>query len=167
MSLLQMSVSAGVMIAVITVIRALAISRLPKKTFLALWWIVLARLLVPFSWPSPFSIYSLVNSQAAMQIGGVPAVTVFPITSAANTLTTVTQANALSMWELIWEQARYYAPCIFLLLTSDATAGLEYPSQWKTLMPPAGFQNANASGLLQSGKQVAFRPLSPMGSSGP
>lgn len=102
MSLLQMSVSAGVMIAVITIIRALAISRLPKKTFSVLWWIVLARLLVPFSWPSPFSIYSLINSQETRQIGGVPAVTVLPITPAVNTLTTVTQANVLSMWELIW-----------------------------------------------------------------
>ena len=37
MKLLQMSLAGGVMILVITVIRALAIERLPKKTFLALW----------------------------------------------------------------------------------------------------------------------------------
>ena len=36
MKLLQMSLAGGVMILVITVIRALAIERLPKKTFLAL-----------------------------------------------------------------------------------------------------------------------------------
>jgi hypothetical protein len=34
---------------VITVIRALTINRLPKKTFLALWGITLVRLLIPFS----------------------------------------------------------------------------------------------------------------------
>lgn len=37
MKLLQMSLAGGVMILVITVIRALTIERLPKKTFLALW----------------------------------------------------------------------------------------------------------------------------------
>lgn len=115
MSLLQMSVSAGVMIAVITIIRALTISRLPKKTFSVLWWIVLARLLVPFSWPSPFSIYSLINSQETRQIGGVPAVTVLRITPAANTLTTVTQANVLSMWELLWGTGTVLCTLYFLI----------------------------------------------------
>ena len=49
MSLLQMSVSGAVMIFVITVIRALAMDRVPKKTFLLLWYAALARLLIPFS----------------------------------------------------------------------------------------------------------------------
>ena len=52
MSLIQMSISAAVMIFVITAIRAISINRLPKKTFLALWGLVLVRLLVPFTWPS-------------------------------------------------------------------------------------------------------------------
>lgn len=59
MKLLQMSLAGGVMILVITVIRALAIERLPKKTFLALWAAALARLLAPVSLPSALSIYSL------------------------------------------------------------------------------------------------------------
>lgn len=37
MSLLQMSVTGGVMILAITVLRALAMNHVPKKTFLALW----------------------------------------------------------------------------------------------------------------------------------
>ena len=37
MSLLQMSFSGAILILAIVVIRALAINRLPKKTFLALW----------------------------------------------------------------------------------------------------------------------------------
>lgn len=61
MSLMQMSISGAIMILAIIAIRALAINRLPKKTFIALWGIVLLRLLVPFSFPSPFSAYSLVN----------------------------------------------------------------------------------------------------------
>lgn len=61
MNILQMSISAGVMILVITTIRALAINCLPKRTFLVLWGIVMARLLLPFSCPSPLSFYSLIN----------------------------------------------------------------------------------------------------------
>ena len=48
MSLWQMSVSGAVMIVVITVLRALLLERLPKRTFLVLWQVALARLLVPF-----------------------------------------------------------------------------------------------------------------------
>lgn len=59
MGLLQMSLSGAVMIAAIVIIRMLAINRLPKRTFLILWGIVVLRLLVPFSVPSAFSIYSL------------------------------------------------------------------------------------------------------------
>lgn len=59
MNLLQMSFAAALMIAAISIIRALSINRLPKKTFLALWCIVLLRLLIPFSIPSATSIYSL------------------------------------------------------------------------------------------------------------
>ena len=64
MKLLQMSLAGGVMILVITVIRALAIERLPKKTFLALWAAALARLLAPVSLPSALSIYSLLARRA-------------------------------------------------------------------------------------------------------
>lgn len=60
MRLLPMSFAGAVMILAVIVIRALLINRLPKKTFLILWGVVLARLLIPFSLPSKFSIYSLV-----------------------------------------------------------------------------------------------------------
>lgn len=57
MSLFQMSVAGGVLILLIVVIRALAIHRLPKTTFLALWMIAALRLLLPFSIPLPFNIH--------------------------------------------------------------------------------------------------------------
>lgn len=105
MNLLQMSISAGVMIAVVTIIRALAINRLPKKTFLTLWGIVLVRLFVPFSWPSPFSVYSFVNHQGVRQIGGAPVTAILPIAPAANDFvssTTVSQTIWPSLRALIW-----------------------------------------------------------------
>ena len=61
MSLLQMSFSGAVLIFAIIIVRAVAINKLPKKMFLFLWGITIARLLIPFSIPSPASVYSLVN----------------------------------------------------------------------------------------------------------
>lgn len=62
MSLLQMSFLGTVIILLIVVLRDVLINRLPKKTFLILWWIALIRLLVPFSIKSVTSIYSLLQS---------------------------------------------------------------------------------------------------------
>ena len=61
MSLVQMSLSATLMIVAIIILRALTIERFPKKTFLVLWWIALLRLLIPFSIPSVMSIYSWIS----------------------------------------------------------------------------------------------------------
>lgn len=61
MSLLEMSFSGAFMIIAIVIVRALAVNRLPKRTFLILWELVLLRLLVPFSIPSVLSAYSLIN----------------------------------------------------------------------------------------------------------
>lgn len=66
MTLLQMSVSGAVMILVTAVVRAVFIRKLPKRTFTVLWCVVLVRLLVPYSLPSVFSVYSLLaRSDAA------------------------------------------------------------------------------------------------------
>lgn len=58
MNLLQMSISAGVMIIIILLLHALAINRLPKRIFLILWDIVLIRLLLPVSIPTSWHILS-------------------------------------------------------------------------------------------------------------
>ena len=56
-----MSFSGAVLIPVVALIRAASVNRMPKKTFLVLWWIVLLRLLLPFSVPSPWSVYSIIQ----------------------------------------------------------------------------------------------------------
>lgn len=58
MNLLEWSLSVSLLIAVIWVIRALTVKRLPKTTFLLLWGVAIFRLLIPFSLPSRFSIYN-------------------------------------------------------------------------------------------------------------
>ena len=59
MDIWEVSFSGGVMILAVILLRALALDRLPKGTFLALWLVAAARLLLPVSIPSPLSVYSL------------------------------------------------------------------------------------------------------------
>lgn len=61
MILVPMSATAALMIIVVLGTRLLLLKYLPKKTFTILWKIILLRLILPFSFPSRFSIYSFVN----------------------------------------------------------------------------------------------------------
>lgn len=58
MTILEMSVGGALLIAAILVLRRIALYRLPKWSFLLLWVVALFRLLIPFSVPSQFSIYT-------------------------------------------------------------------------------------------------------------
>ena len=64
MSLLEMSASGAVLILAVIVLRALALHRLPKGAFLALWAVAVLRLLVPVSLPSTLSVYTLAERWA-------------------------------------------------------------------------------------------------------
>lgn len=115
MGLLQMSFTGAILILVIIVIRAIAIHRLPKKTFLVLWIIALARLLLPFSVPSPFSVYLLVrgnepdfqtsdtvvyeNRQPMYQVE-VEQIQNNPVVS--NTTQALQTAPHISIWTTLW-----------------------------------------------------------------
>ena len=48
LSLLELSLTGGVFILAVVVVRALAMNRLPRQAFLLLWAVALARLLLPF-----------------------------------------------------------------------------------------------------------------------
>ena len=101
MSLLQMSFTGGILILAVIVIRALAINMLPKKAFNALWWISVVRLMIPFSIPSAFSVYSLMGSHAPGN--GSQAIRVLPIGAsgqAASMPDSIT--NAVSTWTVVW-----------------------------------------------------------------
>lgn len=71
MSLLQMTLSGGAFILFIVVIRALALHRLPKAAFLALWEMAALRLLLPFTIPLPFAIP--LPFSALVPVGQLPA----------------------------------------------------------------------------------------------
>ncbi|NMA26013.1 MAG: peptidoglycan DD-metalloendopeptidase family protein, partial [Clostridiales bacterium] len=78
MDILQMSISAALLIVAVVILRALTLYRLPKRTFLFLWGVVLCRLLIPFSIPFRFSFYTGVD----MLLKKAPA---FTMPSAAET----------------------------------------------------------------------------------
>lgn len=90
MSLFKMSFYGGVMILVIIILRAIFRNRLPKRTFVILWGVVLLRLLVPFSVPSEFSVYSMVGRHENAGIGNA-----FYFNSGEDGPTTIFNAGAV------------------------------------------------------------------------
>lgn len=117
MSLLDMSKSASVLIVAIICVRALAINKLPKQTFVALWAVAVCRLLIPFDIASPLSIQSLTrfitgSPQAVSQTQEVyiPATNVALNTAsvAAQSLSTapdalaMTPQNTVSVLWIVW-----------------------------------------------------------------
>ena len=56
MSIISMTLSASLMIIMIEILRRLAIDKLPKKLFLALWTVTVLRLVIPFSVPFRYSV---------------------------------------------------------------------------------------------------------------
>ena len=121
MKILQMSLAGGVMILVITVIRALAIERLPKKTFLALWAAALVRLLAPVSLPSALSIYSLLARRApaaaewtaAPALPGLPAETGAAAAAAAAQQTAAAPAAQPPVWAIVWAVGAAVCAAVF------------------------------------------------------
>ena len=77
MSLVQMTLSGGVFILFIAAVRALALHRLPKGAFLALWEMAALRLLLPFTIPLPFSLFAPAKHLPVvgeyLAVGGGPA----------------------------------------------------------------------------------------------
>lgn len=111
MSLLERSLTGALLILVIAALRALAQGRLPKRTFVALWWVAVLRLLLPAALPSRFSVYTLLAGlrQAPARIPaavGAP-VRILPGAALPPAAETAPQAAAaaagpLSPWTALW-----------------------------------------------------------------
>ena len=110
MNLLQMSLSGAVMILVIVAIRALAINKLPKKAFLVMWGVVVVRLMIPYSFRSTLSIYSLLmrlatTKEASNDSAVVLSATMIPVQNmmpVPGTAVTHTAAATVDPWMIIW-----------------------------------------------------------------
>ena len=70
MSLVQMTLSGGALILLAAAVRELALRRLPKGAFLALWEIAALRMLLPFTVPLPWA--------APVSAGHLPAAGGYP-----------------------------------------------------------------------------------------
>ncbi len=151
MSLLQMSFSGAVMILTVVVIRALALHKLPKKTFLVLWGVVLVRLMVPYSVPSAFSVYSLLGrftpaADEAQVLPVAPAAPALPLKSAAPGTTAFapeTGVPALDPWTAVWLTGMlgcgiFFAVAYFKCrreFRASLPVGNEYASRWLQTHP--------------------------------
>lgn len=109
MNILQMSFSGAVFITAVAIIRAAAINKLPKKTFLVLWEMVILRLLIPFSIPSVFSVYTLAThsiSSAALQEAetdyNIPAVQELFVATPGMEQPPADISSFVSMWFVVW-----------------------------------------------------------------
>ena len=71
MTVLHNSLSAAVLIAVIALVRALTLHRLPKNTFCVLWTAAALRLLLPFSIESEYSFFTFLRN-LSLKSGGRP-----------------------------------------------------------------------------------------------
>lgn len=123
MSLLEMSGTAAIMIIVIVIIRAITIHRLPKKTFVLLWGIVVLGLLLPFRISSIFSIYSFLNQNTIIEettLNIVNPITTYLYSSAENkekplesTTLTSSEQSSISLWYIIWIIGVFFCAIFF------------------------------------------------------
>lgn len=150
MSLLQMSFSGGILILAVIVIRALAINMLPKKAFNALWWISVVRLMIPFSIPSAFSVYSLMGSHAPGN--GSQAIRVLPIGAsgqAASMPDSIT--NAVSTWTVVWAAGVLVCAVFFSL------AYWKCRKEFQTSIPVGNDFTENWLSVHQQGRRISIR----------
>ena len=150
MSLLQMSFTGGILILAVIVIRALAINMLPKKAFNALWWISVVRLMIPFSIPSAFSVYSLMGSHAPGN--GSQAIRVLPIGAsgqAASMPDSIT--NAVSTWTVVWAAGVLVCAVFFSL------AYWECRKEFQTSIPVGNDFTENWLSVHQQGRRISIR----------
>ncbi len=150
MSLLQMSFTGGILILAVIVIRALAINMLPKKAFNALWWISVVRLLIPFSIPSAFSVYSLMGSHAPGN--GSQAIRVLPIGAsgqAASMPDSIT--NAVSTWTVVWAAGVLVCAVFFSL------AYWKCRKEFQTSIPVGNDFTENWLSVHQQGRRISIR----------
>lgn len=83
MTFLERSLSGGVFVLAIAAFRLLVLRRLPKGTFVALWWLAAARLLLPLELASRFSIYTLLEALDPKAVPAAPDALPAPVFPAA------------------------------------------------------------------------------------
>ena len=122
MNLLQMSISGGVLIVVLIAIRTLFRKHLRKQAIMILWELALIRLLVPFSIPSPFSVYALLptNTRGMEPMYQSPVTNILPTATykaivSMDYIANAAPAVSISPREMIWLVGALVCVLIFTL----------------------------------------------------
>ncbi len=106
MSLLERSLTGALLILAAAALRMLVRGRLPKRTFVVLWWVAAARLLVPVELPSRFSVYALLAARrqatASIPRGTGALVQVIPGAGLPEIVPAVPEPAAVSVWTALW-----------------------------------------------------------------
>ena len=139
MSLVQMSISGAVFIAVVIAVRAVSINKLPKRTFLVLWGIALLRLLIPFSIPSMLSAYSFINRSISVKetVSDMTVSDFIPSAQTGQLFIGESMAQAqmpqnsmqVSVWIVIWCVGAIACAAFFII------SYLHWSFEFKTSMP--------------------------------
>lgn len=109
MTFLELSLSGGVFILAIAAFRGLTLRRLPKGTFVALWWLAAARLLLPVELASRFSVYTLLEALGPKSVPAVPDALPAPVVPAAPSVIAIPAQPAavpapapFPVWTALW-----------------------------------------------------------------
>lgn len=100
MNLLMMSLTGGVFIGVTLLLRTMLQHILPRRTFLSLWLVANALLLIPLRLPAPVSIYQLVEAPAAQT--GAQSLTVQMTDAAAQAVPAAAASASLPLPTILW-----------------------------------------------------------------
>lgn len=160
MSLWKMSISGGVLILGILVIRALLLHRLPKKAFTALWLVAVIRLLVPFSVPIFGQVFRNVEQAVRDGFTDTPIATLVEPGGVIN--------ETWNVWSVIWLSGVaccgvYFAVAFFISTRKFRDAVLvdnDFTSRWL-----CGHKLRRTVSIRQSGQISApmtyglFRPV--------
>lgn len=135
MTILEMSLGGGVLIAVILVLRRALLNRVPKWTFLLLWAAALCRLLIPFTVPSPVSVYNgaawAVQAMEREEEEAPPPVTVRPPAAVPAPLPEADWTVPVTPSPLpAPEKAETVSPIVILYLTGAALCGLFFTAAY-------------------------------------
>lgn len=144
MTILQMNLSASLIIALTVIIRSVALDKLPKQIFQLFWLVACLRLLLPFSFHSNISIYNLFGNRqtpADLSAPAAPAPVLSPAAPAPTAGAPVSAAESFPFLMVAWliGIAVMAAGLLFINLRSMRNFGTSLPhshsytSQWLRL----------------------------------
>ena len=120
MTVLDMSLSASLLILAVCAVRVFALHRLPKAAFTTLWGIALIRLLIPVSIPSPLSVYAAIDLPGMAGIASV---------SSIGRIADHSAVSAAPIAPLIWGLGAVACALFFLI------PHLRYRRRYRTALP--------------------------------